>query len=146
MVATGSDLFKKFNVRIMVDKTQSFQEQIIPKSTILINENCLLIQKNYCFFIFFWQDLWDLGARRIGVVGLPPMGCLPVVITLYSDNAFVKRGCIDSVSSVAQSYNQNLQIQLNATQNRLAENGARIVYLDAYSPLRDMTSRGQKYG
>ncbi|KAL3522402.1 hypothetical protein ACH5RR_015236 [Cinchona calisaya] len=91
------------------------------------------------------QDLWDLGARRIGVVGLPPMGCLPVVITLYSDNAFVNRGCIDSFSSIAQSYNQKLQIQLNFTQNALAENGARISYLDVYVPLVDMTSQGHKY-
>ncbi|KAL3519912.1 hypothetical protein ACH5RR_018061 [Cinchona calisaya] len=93
----------------------------------------------------FIQDLWDLGARRIGVVGLPPMGCLPLVITLYSDSALTKRGCIDTFSSIAQDFNQKLQIQLNATQIRLADNGSRIAYLDVYGPLEEITSRGQKY-
>ncbi|GFP97560.1 GDSL esterase/lipase at5g45960 [Phtheirospermum japonicum] len=38
----------------------------------------------------FLQGLMDQGVRRIGVVGLPPMGCLPVVINLYSEDPIVK--------------------------------------------------------
>ncbi|XP_027111852.1 GDSL esterase/lipase At5g45960 [Coffea arabica] len=93
----------------------------------------------------FLQDLWDVGARRIGVVGLPPMGCLPVVITIYADHPLTSRGCVDSISSVAQDYNRKLQNQLNATQIRLAANGSRIAYLDVYGPLAEITSQGRKY-
>ncbi|CAI9783704.1 unnamed protein product [Fraxinus pennsylvanica] len=86
----------------------------------------------------FMQGLLDEGARRIGVVGLPPLGCLPVVITMYSDNAFYKRECIDNFSSIARDYNLKLQTQLNAMQLKLANSGSRIAYLDIYGPLEDM--------
>ncbi|KAG8385487.1 hypothetical protein BUALT_Bualt03G0050500 [Buddleja alternifolia] len=82
-----------------------------------------------------FQQLVDEGARRIGVAGLPPMGCLPVVITLYSDNAITKRDCIDNFSLVARDYNQMLQKELNALQ---LQSGSRFAYLDIYGPLEDM--------
>ncbi|KAL5720979.1 hypothetical protein ACHQM5_013594 [Ranunculus cassubicifolius] len=37
----------------------------------------------------FIQELLDLGARKIGVVGIPPIGCVPIVRTLNP-----KFGCI----------------------------------------------------
>ncbi|CAA2954887.1 GDSL esterase lipase At5g45960-like [Olea europaea subsp. europaea] len=86
----------------------------------------------------FMQGLLDEGARRIGVVGLPPIGCLPIVITLYSDNAFYKRECIDRYSSIARDYNQKLQTQLSAMKLKLANSGLRIGYMDVYGPLEDM--------
>lgn len=90
--------------------------------------------------MFYAQGLLDEGARRIGVVGLPPMGCLPIVITLYSDNPILKRDCITNFSTVARDYNQILQNELNAMQ--LA---SRIAYLDVYGPLEAMTL-GHEYG
>ncbi|CAI9087345.1 OLC1v1021396C2 [Oldenlandia corymbosa var. corymbosa] len=94
----------------------------------------------------FMQGLWDLGARRIGVVGLPPMGCLPIVMTLYSGSVIGKRNCLNSYSDIARNYNQKLQNQLGNMQTRFADNGSRIAYLDAYSPLEAMMSHAQDYG
>nr|GMD03041.1 GDSL esterase/lipase At5g45960-like [Ipomoea batatas] len=94
----------------------------------------------------FLQGLWDEGGRRIGVVGLPPMGCLPVVITLHSNNAFTERGCIDLFSATARDYNSQLQGLLAAMQLKLAAQGARIAYQDIYAPLMDMMTQGNKYG
>ncbi|KAK4345053.1 hypothetical protein RND71_035229 [Anisodus tanguticus] len=92
----------------------------------------------------FLQELLDQGARKIGVVGLPPMGCLPMVITLHSDDAFTKRDCIDFFSSIARDYNSKLQSKLNATQIRFANLGSRIAYMDIYGPVVDMIL-GHKY-
>ncbi|XP_060202599.1 GDSL esterase/lipase At5g45960-like [Lycium barbarum] len=92
----------------------------------------------------FLQELLDQGARKIGVVGLPPMGCLPVVITLHSDDAFSKRGCADFFSSIARDYNSKLQNHLNTMQTRFANLGSRIAYMDIYGPLMD-TILGHKY-
>ncbi|KAG6416634.1 hypothetical protein SASPL_124067 [Salvia splendens] len=47
------------------------------------------------------QGLLGLGARKIAFVGLPPIGCVPAVITLNSDNALTHRGCIQRLSAVA---------------------------------------------
>lgn len=93
----------------------------------------------------FLQALWDEGARKIGVAGLPPMGCLPIVITLFSKNAIRDRGCIDFFSSVARTYNSMLQTQLNLMHFNHAHEGARIAYFDTYSPLLDVIV-GHKYG
>ncbi|KAI3719005.1 hypothetical protein L6452_19892 [Arctium lappa] len=93
----------------------------------------------------FMQALWDEGARKIGVAGLPPMGCLPIVITLFSKNAIRDRGCIDFFSSVSRTYNSMLQTQLNLMHFNHAHEGARIGYFDIYSPLLDVIV-GHKYG
>ncbi|MCD7453496.1 hypothetical protein HAX54_021121 [Datura stramonium] len=121
----------------------------------VVNYNTLPIRsKNYTLSTYtdfllqqlhlFLQELLDKGARKIGVVGLPPMGCLPIVITLHSDNAFSKRDCIDFYSSIARDYNSKLQKKLNDMQIRLANLGSRIAYMDIYAPMGDMIL-GHKY-
>ncbi|PIN10422.1 Triacylglycerol lipase [Handroanthus impetiginosus] len=92
----------------------------------------------------FLQGLLDQGARRIGVVGLPPMGCLPAVITLYADNPITKRDCISKFSFIARDYNQKLAIELRSMQLHLQPFGTRIAYLDVYGPVEDMIL-GRKY-
>ncbi|XP_022777327.1 GDSL esterase/lipase At5g45960-like [Durio zibethinus] len=84
------------------------------------------------------QDLGDEGARRIAVTGLPPMGCLPVVITLNSQNAILERGCIEKYSRVGMEYNQMLQNEVNSMRGRLAHLSAKIFYIDIFTPLVDM--------
>ncbi|KAA8519719.1 hypothetical protein F0562_013975 [Nyssa sinensis] len=84
------------------------------------------------------QGLWKQGARRMAVVGLPPMGCLPIVITLFSDSAIMHRACVDFYSSVARAFNVKFENMLNAMQSSLANLGSRIVYIDAYGPLSEM--------
>ncbi|KAI8001386.1 GDSL esterase/lipase [Camellia lanceoleosa] len=93
----------------------------------------------------FVQGLMDQGARRIGVVGLPPMGCLPMVITLNSDNAILQRGCVDYFSSVSKQHNMLLQLKLKTIQIGLEGLGGRIVYLDVHGPSSDMIVQGPKF-
>ncbi|GMH05487.1 hypothetical protein Nepgr_007327 [Nepenthes gracilis] len=88
----------------------------------------------------FIQDLWGQGARKILVAGLPPMGCLPIVITTnaFTNNIFNhQRNCVESLSTVARNYNQLLQLELNIINIRLAAADPRtaIFYLDIYAPL-----------
>lgn len=89
------------------------------------------------------QELLDEGARKIAMAGLPPLGCLPIVITLNSNDVFSKRNCIDSFNSIARDYNSKLQNKLNDI--KFANLGSRFAYLDIYGPLMDMIV-GHKYG
>ncbi|KAJ0080926.1 hypothetical protein Patl1_10613 [Pistacia atlantica] len=86
----------------------------------------------------FIQSLWKEGARMIAVSGLPPMGCLPAVITLFSDNAnILERGCIEKFNTVARDFNRMLQNEVNEL-NITNTLGARLYYVDIYAPLIDM--------
>ncbi|KAL3643486.1 hypothetical protein CASFOL_014301 [Castilleja foliolosa] len=90
----------------------------------------------------FIQGILKLGARKIAVMGLPPIGCVPGVITLYSNNALTHRGCIDWLSSVARDYNRLLQNKLTGMQTH----GTKIIYGDIYKPIEDMVNKPQLYG
>ncbi|KAK4589789.1 hypothetical protein RGQ29_020391 [Quercus rubra] len=92
------------------------------------------------------QGLWDEGARKIAVAGLPPMGCLPIVDTFSSNSTSTKRSCIEQYSSVARDYNQMLQTQLNEMQQSSANHGAKIYYVDIYGSMFDMVQYPEKYG
>ncbi|XP_052182911.1 GDSL esterase/lipase At5g45960-like [Diospyros lotus] len=85
----------------------------------------------------FIQGLADKGVEKMGLVGLPPMGCLPLVITLQSPRLLRGSGCVESISAVAREYNQMLQDKFT-----LSPNGRpRIVYADIYTPLHDIIQR-----
>ncbi|KAI4296849.1 hypothetical protein L6164_036769 [Bauhinia variegata] len=87
------------------------------------------------------------GARKIAVVGLPPMGCLPIMITLNSVNTFNHRGCIDKYSSVGRDYNLKLQNELHLIQlNNASNHGAKIYYFDIYQPLVDQIQDHERLG
>ncbi|XP_019418226.1 PREDICTED: GDSL esterase/lipase At5g45960-like [Lupinus angustifolius] len=96
----------------------------------------------------FIQNLLAEGARKIVIAGVPPMGCLPVMITINSPSAFLKRDCIAKYSSTARDYNILLQHELHAMQLQLNINnkGAKLYYVDIYGPIADMIQAPQKFG
>lgn len=78
----------------------------------------------------------------IGIVGLPPIGCLPAVITMFSGtNLLHGRQCLDSYSAAAREYNDLLQEKLKALNQ-----STKILYADIYHPLEDMIQNPTKYG
>ncbi|KAM7473599.1 hypothetical protein LguiB_020842 [Lonicera macranthoides] len=95
----------------------------------------------------FIQGLVDQGARRIAFSGLPPLGCLPVSITLYSNNTrnvLGPRNCVEYLNTVARDFNLMLQNELRTIQNSL--NGSKIAYIDFYGPVNDTIYNPQRYG
>lgn len=105
----------------------------------------------YTDFLFkqvhqFMEDLLEEGARRIGVPGMTPIGCLPIVITLYSSNPITNRTCIESLSSVAKDFNIRLQKELYSLQLSHAKSGSRIAYLDSYTLMQDIVTTSSKFG
>ena len=92
------------------------------------------------------QGLWEEGGRRIAVVGLPPIGCLPIVITLNFDKTTLTRGCVDSYSAAARGFNQILKKELKSMQSKLAKDNVKLYYVDSYGPLADMIHNFHNYG
>ncbi|ESQ52733.1 hypothetical protein EUTSA_v10017802mg, partial [Eutrema salsugineum] len=98
----------------------------------------------------FVQRLHDAGARRIAVVGLPPIGCLPVQVTLGTFTSlplpriFRHRICSENQNADSRLYNQKLK-NLNFRLNQRLR-GSKVLHLDIYSPLMDMIKHPHKYG
>uniref|UniRef100_A0A5B6YNI8 GDSL esterase/lipase n=1 Tax=Davidia involucrata TaxID=16924 RepID=A0A5B6YNI8_DAVIN len=91
----------------------------------------------------FVKELYNLGCRIIAVSGLPPIGCLPIQMTLNLQPPIL-RTCLQDQNSDAQSYNQKLTKMLPQLQALLP--GSKIVYADIYEPINDMIYNPQKYG
>nr|GEV66315.1 GDSL esterase/lipase EXL3-like [Tanacetum cinerariifolium] len=89
----------------------------------------------------FIQDIYNLGARRIGVFGAPPIGCLPSQRTLAGGGL---RMCAEKYNEAAKLYNSKLQPQIEYLNSTLVQ--SRVVYIDIYNPLLAVIENPLQYG
>lgn len=81
-------------------------------------------------FSAFAKGLYQLGARRVGVTSLPPLGCLPAAITLFGHGENV---CVNRLNSDSQHYNNRLKATVNSLAKTLP--GMKMVVFDIYTSL-----------
>ncbi|XP_062007793.1 GDSL esterase/lipase EXL3-like isoform X2 [Rosa rugosa] len=89
----------------------------------------------------FLQELHALGARVIGVICIPPIGCLPAQRTL---NGGIKRACYETGNQAATLFNSKLSLLIDSLNERLPE--AHLMYLDSYSPALSLIQNPAQYG
>ncbi|XP_051149720.1 GDSL esterase/lipase EXL3-like [Andrographis paniculata] len=89
----------------------------------------------------FIQQLYLVGARKIAVFGVPPIGCLPAQRTLAGGST---RACVEEYNKAAQIVNAKLAPALDSLTQSLPQ--SRVVYIDVYNPLLDLIQHPQKYG
>jgi len=87
------------------------------------------------------QTLYEIGARRIGVFGLPAIGCVPSQRTMAGG---LDRACAESSNEAAVLFNSKLSSQMDALEKKLPD--AKLVYLDCYNGLINMIQDPAKYG
>lgn len=78
------------------------------------------------------EELATEGAMITGVAGLPPLGCIPLAISVYSNDEFGNRKCLESFSSVARSYNELLKNEISS--QRYQSSNLKLVYVETYTP------------
>ncbi|KAK6776459.1 hypothetical protein RDI58_027460 [Solanum bulbocastanum] len=88
--------------------------------------------KSYTKFIL---ELYGLGARKIGVTTVPPIGCLPASITIFGKD---NNNCVKKMNKVAISFNNKLNDTSIKLQKKLS--GLNLVILDIYQPLLDLVT------
>ncbi|RDX70800.1 GDSL esterase/lipase, partial [Mucuna pruriens] len=86
-------------------------------------------------------ELYDLGCRKFGVAGLPPIGCLPFQITMKFEH---DRKCVDNENSDAEQYNRKLAQRLPQIQAMLP--GSILVYTDLYYTTLNLINHSENYG
>ncbi|XP_002284087.2 GDSL esterase/lipase At5g03820 [Vitis vinifera] len=92
-----------------------------------------LLMKSYTTFV---QNLYGLGVRKIGVTTLPPTGCLPAAITLFSSGS---NQCVARLNQDAINFNSKLNITSQVLQNKLP--GLKLVVFDIYQPLLNLITK-----
>lgn len=82
-----------------------------------------------------------MGARKIGVVPLPPLGCFPETITMFR---YRKHGCIARINKNAQGFNNKINTTAISLQKKLP--ALKIVVFDIFMPLHDVFTSPSDYG
>ncbi|KAL8514783.1 hypothetical protein ACS0TY_013748 [Phlomoides rotata] len=91
----------------------------------------------------FLQDLYRVGARRIAVFSIPPIGCLPFQRTLAGGSL---RACAENYNQAAQLVNTKLSFQLNSLNKDASMPQSRFVFIDIYTPFYDLIQHPLNYG
>ncbi|XP_004289076.1 PREDICTED: LOW QUALITY PROTEIN: GDSL esterase/lipase At3g14820-like [Fragaria vesca subsp. vesca] len=89
----------------------------------------------------FFQKLYALGARVIGVASMPPIGCVPAQITLGGG---IERACSEAENQAAMLYNSKLSALVDSLNKRLPE--ALVIYIDIYNPFLSIIQDPAQYG
>lgn len=92
-------------------------------------------------FLICSQTLYNLGARKIALAALGPIGCIPYQLTLR----FRRNGqCDPKVNAEAQLFNSGVLGMVNSLNANLP--GAKFIILDAYKGVTDMIANPAAHG
>lgn len=80
-----------------------------------------------------------VGARRLAVVGVPPLGCEPLIRTIRDDET----KCDDDLNKVAFSFNLKIKRELQAFKRLF---GIKVSFIDIYSIILEAVQNPHKFG
>ncbi|KAG9442749.1 hypothetical protein H6P81_018603 [Aristolochia fimbriata] len=89
----------------------------------------------------FYQELYELGARKVAIVGAPPVGCVPSQRTLGGG---IFRQCQDSYNQASILFNSKLSKEIDNLS--AAFTGAKMIYVDIYKTLLNLVLYPSSYG
>ncbi|PRQ31978.1 putative triacylglycerol lipase [Rosa chinensis] len=89
----------------------------------------------------FITELFQLGARKISLGGLPPMGCLPLERTR---NLLLGSDCVETYNDVARSFNNKLEELVDRLNGELV--GIQLVLANPYYILSDIIQNPESFG
>ncbi|KAA3459160.1 GDSL esterase/lipase [Gossypium australe] len=89
----------------------------------------------------FIRKIYSLGARKLSLTGLPPMGCLPLQRTLNQKNRF---SCSEERNKVALEFNEKLKA--SAVKLMIELPGLKVLYADVYELLSRLITQPSQYG
>lgn len=90
----------------------------------------------------FIKSIYTLGARKISLAGVPPMGCLPLERTanFMSGNG----DCVEDLNKVAMEFNTKLRALVDKLSSQLA--GIQLVFSDVYDKFQKVVQNPSMYG
>ncbi|KAM6550092.1 hypothetical protein CsatB_021768 [Cannabis sativa] len=120
------------------DFLQNYYINPLLHNTYTIDQFFNILFENLAQFV---EEVYGMGARKIGVTTLPPMGCLPAAITIFGSGS---NQCVERINNDAISFNTRLNITIQNLINRFS--GLNLVVLDTYTTLRNIISQPSTNG
>ncbi|KAM7256086.1 hypothetical protein ACFE04_011827 [Oxalis oulophora] len=156
------DMFKKYIERLNGIVGEAEAKKIINHSLVIISAGTNDFAFDYydvparklTFSVGGYQDfllgklqnlvtaIYKLGCRNIVVLGLPPIGCLPIQMTIKLKIPI--RTCLEDQNSDARAYNNKLTNMLPRIQAQL--HGSKLFYADIYKPVIELIQNPAKHG
>ncbi|XP_037454192.1 GDSL esterase/lipase At5g45910-like [Triticum dicoccoides] len=93
------------------------------------------------------EQLVKEGGRYVVVPGQPPMGCIPIILTLYASpnkTHYDRQGCLIKYNALARYHNRLLVAAVYRL--RIKYPDAKIVYGDYYTPVIEFLNEPTRYG
>ncbi|KAK6919743.1 GDSL lipase/esterase [Dillenia turbinata] len=87
-----------------------------------------------------FQKLYSLGARKMAIFEIGPLGCIPTVIKRYGTS----EGCVEDINRMVTYFNGELEIMLSNLTSTLQDSS--FVLNPAYSSVYDAIKNPTKYG
>ncbi|XP_048229612.1 GDSL esterase/lipase At5g45950 isoform X2 [Ricinus communis] len=94
--------------------------------------------EEYENYLVSLMEMHRLGARRLIVVGVPPLGCMPLVKTLKDE-----KGCVESYNQAASSFNTKIEQKLVTLRQTL---GIKYAFVDCYGMILNAIHSPRKFG
>ncbi|XP_006655787.1 GDSL esterase/lipase APG [Oryza brachyantha] len=155
------EYFKEYQSKLAAVAGSSQAQSIINGSLYIISAGASDFVQNYYInpFLFKTQtadqfsdrlvgifrntvaQLYGMGARRIGVTSLPPLGCLPAAITLFG---YGSSGCVSRLNSDAENFNRKMNYTVDSLSKTYSD--LKIAVFDIYTPLYDLVTSPQSQG
>ncbi|KAK2431145.1 hypothetical protein P8452_44404 [Trifolium repens] len=89
----------------------------------------------------FIRSLYGLGARKISLGGLPPMGCLPLERTT---NFMEQNGCVARFNNIALEFNDKLKNITTKLNQELP--GMKLLFSNPYYIMLHIIKKPEEYG
>ncbi|XP_042044600.1 GDSL esterase/lipase At2g40250-like [Salvia splendens] len=115
-----------------------------------------MLLKNLVTFV---KKLYNAGAKNIAIIGLPPLGCLPMDTTVFSPPSsssassqksgnltgdLFRRECKMKHNKDAMEYNAKLEVRVKRMMVEMPT--LKVIYMDLFTPMMDMIDRPNKFG
>lgn len=84
------------------------------------------------------KKMHGLGIRRLVVVGVPPVGCMPLVRTLNGQDT-----CVEKYNNFSSTFNAKIKAKLATTWTTL---GVQSAYVDAFGIMQAAVNNPKLYG
>ena len=89
------------------------------------------------------KDLHKLGARKIAVFNVAPLGSVPFARTIGGG---VRRECAENINKAVQFFNEKLSSLIATLNRQLNDSNSKVILVDVYQPVLELVQNPNKYG